>query len=236
MNPRRLPFFVESLGKLDYVDVLLAKNMEIIMAQNNIRKYFLEHDYTHLLFTSDDVEIPYGAPKQIFDDVEQGGYDIITGWSLCRPNRKEANITPMAPKNIGGRLNRPFWYHEYGFLKNYEISNMVKSGKTIIPIWFTGWSLTCISRKVVDVWTPRGWYFQPIPEFRPTIYKGVGGSWASTDLWFSYQLWKAGFNKYADLRVYVPHNPLHFSHKYASILVGKEPAKLEFISAKKALR
>ena len=57
MHPRRLDFFLKSIRTLDYVDVLLAENMEILTAQNAIREYFLTHDYDYLLFTSDDVEI-----------------------------------------------------------------------------------------------------------------------------------------------------------------------------------
>ena len=61
---------MKSLAAIDYVDVLLAENMEILAAQNAIRRYFLDHDYDYLLFTSDDVEIPYLAPLKIMNDVK----------------------------------------------------------------------------------------------------------------------------------------------------------------------
>lgn len=209
--------------------------MEIITAQNTIRKYFLDNGYDYLLFTSDDTEIPYTGPSQIMNDVITKGYDIITGWSLCRPDKPEVNISLNPPHGIDGRLNRPVYYHEYNFMKKTYVDSLVSHGNIVIPIWFTGYSLTAMSRKVVEQWTPKGWYFQPIMNFRPVVYKGSGGSWASTDLWFSYQMWKLGIPKYADLSVYVPHKPLNYSHKYSSILVGKEPADVEFRPATKPL-
>jgi len=229
MHPRRLGFFLKSLAALDYVDILLAENMEILTAQNAIREYFLTHDYDYLLFTSDDVEIPYLAPFKIMNDVELLGHDIITGWSICRPGRPEANINTSPPENIEEKKGKLVWIHEYRCLSAEDIFKKIKQGTYIIPVWFVGWSITAISRRVVEKWKPRGRYFQ-VDHFEPvTLEDGRSGFWASSDLWFSYQMWKEGFKKYADLTVYVPHHP----QKENVLLVGKEKPNLRFIPGKK---
>lgn len=233
MHPRRLKFFLDSLNQLDYLDVVLAKNMPNPEAENSVRQFFLDHDYDYLIFTSDDVQIPYEAPKKLMDDVEKHGYDIITGWSLCRPTRKEVNISLEPPKDIDKLIDRPILYHQYKFLTIDEVGKMLLNGERIIKVWFVGWSLTAMSRRVVEAWKPRGWFFNPSLEFQPHRVKGLGGFWASSDLWFSYQMWREGFDKYADLDVYVPHNPIGFSHRFRDLLVGKEKPMVEFKPAKR---
>ena len=230
MHPRRLDFFLNSLEKIDYVDILLVKNYPIIEAQNRIKKYFLEHNYDYLILTSDDVEIPYTAPAKIMLDVELYGYDIITGYSKIRPQLRYVNINLDPIRNIERFLDRPIWFHQYNFLTINEVLELLLKGEYMIPVWFVGWSLTAMSRRVVEAWTPRGWYFQRTKPYHET-YKGRRGFWASSDLWFSYQTWKQGFEKYADLSIYVPHYP----PRPQPLLVGKEPPEVEFRPRKKAL-
>lgn len=234
MHPRRLDFFLRSINAIDYVDVLLAKNYELTMAQNMIRNYFLTHDYDYLLFTSDDTEIPYEAPKQIMDDIEKYRFNIITGWSRIRPQVPHVNITLNAPPLIEQRKNKAFLYSMYNFVTVTEIKEMLRNGKTIIPIWFVGWSLTAMSRKSIQEWTPRGWYFDYSPPYHLEM-DGLKGSWKSSDLWYSYNMYKKGYQAYCDLRVHVPHYPPRFKYLKDELLVGKEPPKLEFRKAEKPL-
>jgi hypothetical protein len=238
MHPRRLPFFLESMQRIDYMDIVLAKNYPLIDAQNQIRKFFLENDYDVLVFTSDDVELPYEAPRQIIEDIEGTGHKIITGWSRCRPDRQEANITLEPISNIDKRRDVPIYYEAYRFMKLREIDAMLQQGKTLIPVWFVGWSLTGMTREIVGLWQPRGWYFQHTEPYH-YVLNGRKGCWCSSDLWFSYNIWKLGIPKYADLRVKVPHNPPLLGktnpEKAKMLLVGKEPSKVEFIKAKKRL-
>jgi hypothetical protein len=238
MHPRRLKFFLESMGRIDYMDIVLAKNYPLIDAQNQIRKCFLTHDYDVLVFTSDDVEIPYDAPRQIVEDMETTKYPIITGWSRCRPDRQEANITLEPIPNIEKRKDVPVYYESYQFMKIEEIQSRVKKGETLIPVWFVGWSLTAMTREIVELWNPRGWYFQHTEPYH-YVLNGHRGCWCSSDLWFSYNIWKKGIPKYADLRVQVPHNPPLLGksnpEKAKMLLVGKEPSKLEYIKRKKEL-
>jgi len=233
MNPRRLEHFVSSLKSIDYVDVFLAQNMEILRAQQEIRKAFLEGDYDYLLLTSDDVKIPYLAPYRIMKDAEIYGYDIITGWSSLYAFAPDANINGKAPPGIAERLGKPFHREEYGFLSVAQIKNRVFMGDEIIPVWFVGWSITAISRRAVTAWTPRGWYFQVDKRFQPSRNaEGEGGFHASSDLWFSFQMWKLGIEKYADLTVCVPHWP---PRDKRDLLVGKENPQTRLIYARREL-
>lgn len=217
MHPRRLDFFLKSLSALDYVDVLLAKNMELVEALESIKNEFLKRDYDFLLLTSDDVTIPYLAPYQIMKDVEETGYDIVTGWS---PVGKLANISHLRvyegieeilSKNKGLSLRSM-----YPYTVN-EIDKMLDEGKKIIPVWFVGWSITAMSRRVVENWTPRAW--------KQKWKRG----WMA-DIWFSYEMWKKGFKKYADLTVRVPHSAV----RHKNMMIGIEPPKIQIIKARKS--
>jgi hypothetical protein len=233
MNPRRLEYFERSLEALDYVDVFLAQNMEIVRAQNTIRKAFLEGDYDYLLFTSDDVIIPYLAPYRIMKDCEIFRHDIITGWSPLYAFAPDTNISGKAPPNIEDRIDKPFYREDYKLFTVRQIQNLVYTGEELYPVWFVGWSITAISRRVVEAWTPRGWYFQVDKRFQPSANsKGEGGFYASSDLWFSYQTWKLGLEKYADLTVCVPHLP---PKNKKDLLVGLENPQTLFIPKRRDL-
>ena len=111
-----------------------------------------------------------------------------------------------------------------------QIEKMLDAGKKIIPIWFTGWSITAMSRAVVENWTPRGWVFQKTAKWKPATYQGKKGMWCQADHWFSYETLKQGFRKYADITVHVPHTKALLS----TIMVGKEPPKTLLIKARKS--
>lgn len=228
MHPRRLPFFMRSMNAIDYVDILLAKNMELIMAQNMIRTYFLERDYDYLILTSDDVEIPIDAPHEIMFDVEDKRYEIITGWSKIKPDIEDCNITYKANLQIEEQIDKPFYHHMYNFITTDQIKEHIRKKEYVIPVWFIGWSVTAMSRKSVLDWTPRGWYFSPSEPYH-LVFNGMEGRWCSSDLWYSYNMWKKGYQAYCDLTVYVPHNP----PRPQPLLVGIEPPRLEFRPADK---
>lgn len=230
MHPRRLKFFLESLDKVDFVDVLLAENMEAVKAEDSIRRYALENGYDRLILTSDDIVIPLDGLKRLMETVEaHPDWDIVSGWSYVRPNMKIVNLTLKPINGIDEKVGKPLYLEQYGFMKESEVLRFLREGVEYVEVWFVGYSLTCMSRNVMMEWEPRGWYFNPHREFKPSTYKGVGGFWASNDLWFSYQTWKKGFKKYADLKVYVPHHPVGYSHGFKDILVGKEKERLKFI-------
>ena len=234
MHPRRLGFFLKSLKNLDYVDVLLAKNMELVTALKAIKNGFLERDYDYLILTSDDIIIPYSAPYIIMKDVEETGYDIITGWSPIDENSKLANIgRPEVTDNVEA-IRRKGGYFPLKATGSYtvkQIEKMLKEGKRLIPIWFTGWSITAMSRKVVENWTPRGWVFQKTAKWKPATYQGKKGLWCQADNWFSYETGKKGFKKYADLTVRVPHKRVGLS----TLMVGKEAPQTVIIKARKSI-
>lgn len=238
MHPRRLSYFIKAVNKIDYIDVLLAKNFKMVDAQLHIQKYFLDNDYDVMIFTSDDVIIPYDAPLKILKDMREYKYEIITGWSRCRPTKPEANITLEPPRLIERNIGRPVFYNQYNFIKVNEIQSLIKSGKYVIPVWFVGWSLTGMTKAVVEKWEPRGWYFQHTEPYH-YVYQGRKGCWASTDLWYSYDLWKKGLVKYCDLRVYIIHEPPLLGRANVEraklLLVGKEPQELELRTAKKPI-
>ena len=232
LHPRRLSYFLDSLRVLDYVDVFLAKNMEIVQAATTIRDFFLKLDYDYLILTSDDVVIPYLGPLMLMKDVQRRRFDILTGWSRRTPNSLHGNISPKPAPHIELKKGKALSTDEYHF---YTVNNLVRlfsQGNRFIPVWFVGYSLTAMSRKVVEAWTPSGWNFCHTSIFNPvTLPNGRSGFWQSTDLHFSYQMWKLGFQKHADLAVYVP----HYSD-LRNLLVGKMKPEVEFIKAKKSPR
>lgn len=238
MHPRRLDYFIKSVRAIDYMDVVLAKNYPLLDAQKQIIKFFLENGYNVLVFTSDDTIIPYNAPRGIVEDILRTGYKIVTGWSKCRPNRPEANITIKPPAGIDRMKDRPVFYEQYNFLTETDIRNLLNKGKQFVPVWFVGWSLTGMTRGIVEQWRPAGWFFQHTPPFHYT-HKGRKGFWTSSDLWFSYDMWKKGYQKYADLTIEVPHIPPALGkssvEKAKWLLVGIEPPEIEFIPAKKPI-
>ena len=234
LNPRQLPFFLKSLKALDYVDVLLAQNMELVTAITAIRNYFLKSNYDYLLFTSDNVTIPYLGPHKLIKDIEETGYDIITGWSPISPQLKVANIgRPDVAKNVDTIKKKGGYFPQKDALLYTvkELEEMLKQGKRIIPIWFTGWSITAMSRAVVENWTPLGWVLQKRTKYKPAVYKGEKGWWCQADYWYSYELGKKGFKAYADLTVRVPHTRTVLS----TLLVGKERPRTILIKAEKPL-
>lgn len=230
MHPRRLDFFLESLKNIDYVDVLLAKNMELATAMKAVKNYFLKNRYDYLLFTCDDITIPYLAPYKIMRDIEATGYDVITGWS---PVGKElTNIgRPMTKEDIEKilKLGRRASIRQLKPFTVNGIEGLLGEGKRIVPIWFTGWSITAMSRRVVEAWTPKGWVFKKGAKWSPAVHNGQKGKWGKADVWFSYEIWKKGFKKYADLAVRVPHRKVGLK----TLMVGKEPPKTELIKARK---
>ena len=234
MHPRRLDFFLESLKALDYVDILLAKNMELVTALTNIRDSFLEREYDYLLLTSDDVTIPYLAPYKIMKDVEETGYDIITGWSTS-PDGTLSNIGGSKQLDEIEAIRKKGGYFPNKHVNRYtvrQVTRMLRAGKRIIPIWFTGWSITAMSRAVVENWTPRGWVFQKTAKWKPATYQGKRGLWCQADHWFSYETLKHGFRKYADLAVHVPHTKALLS----TLRVGIEPPETVIVKARKPLK
>jgi len=242
MHPRRLPFFLNSIKAIDYIDVLLAKNMAIIDAQNAIRTFTLEKGYDALILTSDDVVVPYDGAKQIRQDMIDLDAKIVSGWSPLNPKSYQANINQRPPLNVERRLGRGIFINEYRFTTLQQITEYLKKGQNFIDVWFVGWSLTGMTKEVIEKWTPNGWYFNRASPF-VSKHKGAMGFWSGCDLWFSYQTWKLGFKKLADLRVKVIHDPplrwvrakRVLRKDRSMLLVGKEPPQTEFIPARKPL-
>ena len=90
MHPRRLDFFLESLKALDYVDILLAKNMELVTALTNIRDSFLEREYDYLLLTSDDVPIHDHEGRRGNRIRHNNGLVHVTRWNAVKHRRTQA--------------------------------------------------------------------------------------------------------------------------------------------------
>ncbi|GAI17343.1 unnamed protein product, partial [marine sediment metagenome] len=157
--------------------------MELVTALKAIKNNFLKSKYDYLLLTSDDVTIPYLAPYKIMKDVTETGHDIITGWSTS-PDGKLSNIgRPKRLEDIEA-IRRKGGYFPKRDVNRYtvqQIEKMLEAGKRIIPIWFTGWSITAMSREVVENWTPRGWVFQKTAKWKPATYQGKKGLWCQAD-------------------------------------------------------
>lgn len=224
MHPRRLDYFIGSLRRIDYVDIVLAKNMLIVDALNALRRFALEEGYDYLILTSDDVIIPYTAPAKIMADCILLEPEVITGYSRIKPNRPDLNITVEPIYDIDRKRGRVVWYNEYRFVKDYEVLDYLQRGEEVIEVWFVGWSLTAIRSDVLEKWEPRGWWRS---EF---WVNGRKWPWeVSCDLAFSYDTWKLSVKKYCDLGVYVPHIPA----KTRTMRIGIEEPEVEFIKRKR---
>jgi len=206
MHPRRLPYFLESIRRIDYVDIALAKNYDATEALNILRSYALKNDYDYMILTSDDVIIPYNAPLKIMLDCELYNPPAITGYSRINPYTQYVNLTLKPIPNIERRVNTTIWMHEYGFISIYDVLSNLYNGNEILKVWFVGFSLTAIRNDILEKWIPK-----------PFNQNGCH------DLQFTYETWKMNIDRYADLTVYIPHIPTGKS----GLLVGVEPPELE---------
>ena len=213
MSPRRIPIVYDALRKIDYVDIAIAQNMIITDAHKALAKACLDGGYDVLIKTSDDLVIPYLAPYRLIQDYEMTGYKVITGWSFVRPWIKKANITFVPIRNIDRYVGRPVYMSMYPFPTIDEIRRKIMTDGYIVPVWFVGFSLTLITADVIEKWEPRGWY----------MARDRYGPWpVSTDLRFSYDIWKMGIQAYADLSVYCP----HLAYGRRDLLIGREEPRL----------
>ena len=235
LHPRRLPFFLNSIEKIDFIDKVFAENMPSRLAYESLRSFALDKGYDYLILSSDDVVVEESALRKVIEAVLTYNYPVTTGWCWVRPNLKLANITLMPPKNLEKRLNQPLFMHEYGFVPKEVIDGFVEVGVKVVQVWFVGMSLTAIRQDVLRDWEVRGWFFQQHFTFKPETYRGQKGFWSCFDLWFSYDSWRKGYKKICVLDAYVEHSPVGYSHDWRDLTVGKLEPNVRFEEAKRSL-
>jgi len=218
MHPRRLDYFLNSIKKIDYIDILLAKNMKIVEALKTIRDFTVDREYDYLILTSDDTIIPYLAPAKIMHDVRMlNKPQIITGYSKISTKTPFVNLVEKMPEDL--EPNK--YYPANIYMHISKVWEYIFKGKYIISVWFVGWSLTAIHWTILEEWKPRAWM---------TWHVQGGDEWsAACDMAFSYDF--RHVEKLADLTVYIPHIPTGRK----GLLVGVEKPDVDFIKAKRRL-
>jgi len=226
MHPRRIKSVIESINRIDYIDIVLAKNMLIVDAINSLKSFALDHGYKYMILTSDDLIIPYEACLRLYEDILLHGFKVITGYSRIKPSSLDLNITEKEIYDLDRKLNRPVFYHEYRFLRVHDVLSYLQKGIYIIPVFFLGWSLTAIEQSVLKKWKPRGWFIDKI------LINNKYYTWhVSVDLHFSYSIRKMGIQAYCDLTVYAP----HLAVRLETVRIGLEKPQVEFRKKRKSI-
>ncbi|MBS7612477.1 hypothetical protein KEJ27_09835 [Candidatus Bathyarchaeota archaeon] len=222
LSPRDLNFFWDSLERIDYIDIAVARYMETVKALETIRMFALEKNYDYIIIIPDDTIIPYTSISKIMIDCELFNHKIVTGYSRIRPGVSDCNVTLNPPWNIENLKGKPCYYQFYKFLKYNDVIGMLSEGKDIVKVWFVGWSLTAVHREVFEKVKFRGW-------ITLTDYYGVWNQ--SCDLAFSYDVWKLGYEPYCDLTVYIPHLPTGRKN----LNIGVKPEEFKFKERKRSI-
>jgi len=209
MSPRDIPKFEEQFHKIDYVDKVWFKYMDIVKVHEEIYKYFMRHpEYTHVILVSDDGISSYNDVAMLIADAEKYDFPVIGGACIIDSLADDKFLAVTLDKvidNIGDDVERAnYKCLPYEFL---ELNSLIKC-------WFNGNALQMIRRDVVK---KIGFTFPN--ERRKTSYSEAG------DLTLNFHINKV-YEQYVDLRLRIDHlrYPLH-TPPFNS-MVGKVDSKI----------
>ena len=227
-SPRNYLPFYDSIQKINYIDIFLAKYMEVVTAMTVIRDFFLDGNYDYLMICQDDYQVPLLAPYKIMLDVEYHNFDVVCGWCQIGADPNITNIGDIPRIIYINNLNKRIPHFQRYLYKTKEIFSFLLDDQRFLKVNFTGHTLCAMSRDVVKKWTPRAWYFHTTDTNRRFIlHDDVWGGWAGCDDWFSYEMMEKQVPIYADLTVFVKHD----APDYDNLLVRKRQPTTEFFSA-----
>src|SRR3989304_158638 len=208
LSPRDIPYLEENFHRINYVDKIWVKYMNIENAHKAVENYFKHHrEYTHLILVSDDGQPQFEHVAMLIADLEKYDFPCISGTSSIDTLSGDMFLSVTfneVVKNINC-VNRK----SYQCL-TYEFTEL----KGLVKVWFEGNALLTLRRDVVE----------KVGLVHPEV-KGVG--WAiAGDLANSYYIAKAGFPIYADLRIFMNHYRYPRTTIPYNILIDIKPPKV----------
>jgi glycosyltransferase involved in cell wall biosynthesis len=202
MSPRDIPFIKAEFDKIDYVDKVWFKYMNIVQVHKEIEIYFREHtEYTHLMLISDDAIPKYEHIAMLMADAEKYDFPSISG-VCCNDALTEDMFLNVTMDPVIKELGEPVTRRSYRCLP-FEFTKL----GGIIKIWFEGNNYHMLRRDVVE---KVGLVFEKISS---SLYAEAG------DLTLSHHILQH-YSQYADTRVYLEHFRFPLNVRPYKMLVG----------------
>ena len=143
-SPRDIPEVKKIWHQLPY-DKFIVKYTPEIEAYQQIRKFFLEHDYSHLCICPDDLELTVDGVNQLWDDIKKYDYPVLSGYTnVDETNDKDCAMqhhvldTEKPPASYGS------WIREDAFDGRY------------LQVEHSGFQCQIIRKDVVELTSFRG--------------------------------------------------------------------------------
>jgi len=210
LSPRDIPFAIESLDKIDYVDKLWIKYYPSMEAYQIAYDYFIKHEeYTHLIINCDDAIVPYNHIAMLIADIKKYNFPVIAGCCCMDKVKGDMNLS-VTLNRIAKSMDDKVTEKSYHLLPN-----KIKQLRNIIQVWFQGNALVCIKRELLKLTGLAGWKNHP---------------WAQ-DLRLAYELARLKVPQYVDLRCYMEHFKLSQFEGVGEVLVGKKTPYIKFVPA-----
>lgn len=207
-SPRDIPEVHQQ--RLKY-DMVIAKDYQHWYAMQQIRNYFLNHNYDYLIIAPDDLVVKQEHLNQLIEDCEKIEYKAISG--MCNVDEHD-HIRPDGNLNISMELPSKQKPRKYNWLTKDIVADYIDD---IFPVKFAGFPLMAIRRDLIMEYEfPSDSIFK---KSRPQ--EGY-----SFDLVFCYWCQDKGIPIYVDRRIYIEHKRNSgINH------VGQREPRTYFISA-----
>ena len=147
-SPRDIPEVKESVDKLK-IDKYWVKYHKQEEAYIIARDFFLRHyDYSHLIIHPDDLLATQQALEYLLMSVDD---KVISGWCIntIKEEWQELNQSSIS-YTLPYDPPRASTYNTFGFIPVENLENLLREGKSIIKIKFSGFALCCIPRTVLE--------------------------------------------------------------------------------------
>jgi len=137
-SPRDIPQVKKLWHTLPY-DKFIVKYKTQIEAYQEIKEYFLTHDYTHLILCPDDLEVTPEAIEKLSDSATR--YETISG--ICNIDESQPDVYNIQPKGCSFERNKPdttkaVWY-----------SSLTLPKEDIIEVGYSGFACQVISKDLM---------------------------------------------------------------------------------------
>lgn len=216
-SPRDIDEIKESLEKITKYDKLWIKYSPEWVTYPLMRRHFLHHEsnhYTHLIISPDDLIIDQKSVDTLLKDYElipeqDRDTTILSGFCNVDTSThvKEANISDEDTSIEPNRHKRFYRFMKLERLRKYARQN---PDNPLIPVFFSGFALIVIPRKVVEQ-----------IEFRNDSFTGkFDEDGCCVDVMFCHDVHKKGYKILVDSRVDLQH--LKYSDTSTSALLQQQ--------------
>lgn len=184
-------------NSVDSTDKLYIKNFRHDEAHNIAKKFFLEHDYTHFLFLTEDIIVTPEHIRLIEEDIMLHDFPVLCGWSNVDHTSEYANISfyDMRKTNVSFR-------QQY---RHPLIRDIVHGayGTDFIQVKFQGNVLACYRRDVVEKLSFKPYKYVSHPQYAKCFGQASHG--IMFDLQMCNELLDMGIPITCDVRLFAPH-------------------------------